>query len=123
MCKGTITTRSAKAMLSWMKLIDKAFGVIISNDGQGIITIDDFTQLNEKSVESLCQVLRRPGGTTGGVTNTRVAVSAIDEANLQVMIYYIKHFKRIGCTCTHADVQISKVGAMYHQQDMEEAHK
>ena len=59
----------------------------------------------------------------GGVTNTRVAVSAIDEANLQVMIYYIKHFKRIGCTCTHANVELAKYRAIYHQWDMEEACK
>ena len=39
------------------------------------------------------------------------------------MIYYIKHLKRIGRTCTHANVEINKVRAMYHQRDMEEAHK
>ena len=55
--------------------------------------------------------------------NTEVAVSAMAEANLQGIINYIKYFKRIGRTCTHADVDHGKVCAMYHQQDMEEAHK
>ena len=45
------------------------------------------------------------------------------EANLQGMIYYIKHFKRVGRTCTHADVDIAKFRAMYQQRDMEEASK
>ena len=47
-------------MLSIMKLIDEAVGVVVSKDGQGIIRIDGFTQLNEKPMESLCQILRRP---------------------------------------------------------------
>ena len=45
------------------------------------------------------------------------------DANLQGMIYYIKNFKSIGRTCTNADVELSKVCAMYHQRYMEEAHK
>ena len=57
------------------------------------------------------------------MSNPGVAVSEIFEANLQLMIHYIKHFKIIGCTCTHADVDIDKFRAMYHQQEMEEAHK
>ena len=74
-------------------------------------------------MEGLCQVLRWPGGTAGGVSNPGVAVSAMAEANLQGMVYYFKHFKRIGRTCTHADAELSKVRAIYHQQDMEESHK
>ena len=45
------------------------------------------------------------------------------ETNLQGMIYYIKHFKRIGRTSTHEDVDLSKVHTMYHQREMEEAHR
>ena len=74
-------------------------------------------------MEGLYQVLIRPKGTTGGVSNTGVAVSAMAEANLQGMIYYIKHFNRTGRTCTHADVDLSKVHVVYHQQDMKEYHK
>ena len=95
-----------------MRLPDEAVAVVAANDGQGLITIDDFAQLNDKSVESICWVLRRPGGTSGGVYNPGVAVSDMAEANLQGMIYYIKHFKSIGRTCTHADFELSKVGTM-----------
>ena len=118
-----MSTRSAKAMLSIMKLADEAVGIVVANDGQGPITIDDFDQLNEKSVEGLCCLLKIPRGTTLGVCNPGVAVSAMAEANLQVMIYYIKNLKMIGRTCTHADVDIAKVREMYHQRYMEEAHK
>ena len=90
-----MATRNANTMMAQMKLTDEAVGAIVANDGQGIITIDYFPQLNDKYVEGLCRFLRRSGGTLGGVSRTRVEVSAMDEANLEVMIYYIKHFKRI----------------------------
>ena len=61
-----MSTRNAKSMLAQMKLTDKSVGIIISNDGQGLITIDDLSQLNEKSVEGLFRVLQKPVGTTGG---------------------------------------------------------
>ena len=110
-------------MFSRTRLTDKTIGDVVDIVGQGLITIDDFDQLNEKSVEGICRVIRRPVGTTGGVSNPGVAVSEMAEANLQRMIYYINHFKRIGRTCTHADAELSKVRAMYHQRDMEESHK
>ena len=59
----------------------------------------------------------------GGVSNPGVAVSAMTEANLQGIISYIKHFKSIGRTCTHVDVDISKVRTMYNKRDMGEDHK
>ena len=61
-----MNTRNAKAMLSKLKLTDESVGVVVSNDGQGLITVDDFAQVNEKYVEDLCRVLQRPKGNTGG---------------------------------------------------------
>ena len=58
-----------------------------------------------------------------GMSNPGVAVLETVEANLQGMVYYIKHFKSIGRTCTHAYVELEKVRAMYHQRYMEESHK
>ena len=45
------------------------------------------------------------------------------EANLQGIIYHIKHLKKIGRTYTHANVDLTKVRAIYHQRDMKEDHK
>ena len=106
-----------------MKLIYEDAGVVVDNDGQRIITIDYFFQLNYKYVEGLCRVLQRPGGNTGWVSNTGVALSAMTEANLQGMIYHIKNSNRIGGTCTHADVELAKFHAIYHRKYMEESHK
>ena len=118
-----MSTRGENAILSTMKLTDEDDSVVVSIDGQGVFTIDDIDQLNEKSVEGLCRVLRRLGGTTGIVSNPGVAVSAMADANLQGMIYYTNHFKSIGCTCKHAHVDLSKVRTMYHHREIEESHK
>ena len=61
-----MATRSAKAVLSIMNITDEAVGVFVANNGQRIITIDYLSHLNYKSVEGICRVLRRPGGTNGG---------------------------------------------------------
>ena len=67
--------------------------------------------------------MQRPVGTIGGVSNPRVTVSGVVEANLQGMIYYINPFNSIGRICTHAGVKLSKIRSIYHQRDMEEANK
>ena len=49
-----MTTSSAKAMLTWMKLTDEAVGVVVANDGHGLIMIDDFSPVEwEMCVGSL----------------------------------------------------------------------
>ena len=52
-----MATSGEKAVLYIMNLTDEAVGVVVSNDGQGLITIEYFAQLNEKSVAGICRVL------------------------------------------------------------------
>ena len=42
-----MATISAKVMLSIIKLPDEAVGGVVANNGLGIITIDDLSQLND----------------------------------------------------------------------------
>ena len=99
-----MATRNEKSILDRMKLIDEYVGAIVSNDVQGIIMIDNFSQLNNESVENIYRFLRRHGGTAGRVSNPRVKVSVTAESNLQVMIYYTHNFKRMGA---HAHMPMS----------------
>ena len=110
-------------MLARTNLTYEAVGAVVANDGQGIIMIDVFAQSNEKSAEGLFRVLRSPGETKIVVSNPGVSVSEIAETNLQGMIYYIKTFKKIGRTCTHADVELANVRALNHQRDVGKTHK
>ena len=74
-------------------------------------------------MDGLCWVLQSSGETTVVVYNPGVTVSEMAGAKQQEMIYYIKPVKRIGRTCTHADVDLDKVSSMYHKDYMEEVHK
>lgn len=114
---------AARQMLVRMGLTNEAAAVVVDAGGQGLISIDDFAQLNEKSVKGLCRSLRRPGGQTNGVVNHGVSVGQMAETNFEGMVYYIKHFKRVSRTCTYADVLLPSVRALYNQRDKEEAHK
>ena len=40
-----MATRIVKAVLSRMKMIDEAADIVVTNDGQGLITIDEFSLL------------------------------------------------------------------------------
>ena len=62
-------------------------------------------------------------GLHGCVCNTGVAVSEMAEENIQGMIYYIKHFKRIFHTCKNAYVDLDRFRTTYHQRHTEESHK
>ena len=64
-----MATSGARAIFSRMKLTDKAVAVIVASYIQGLIKMDDFAQLNDKSAESICRVLIRPGGNIGEVSN------------------------------------------------------
>ena len=55
-----------KTMPDQMRLTDKSVNVLVANDGQGLILIGDFPQLNDKSMYGLFWVLQMTGGTTGG---------------------------------------------------------
>ena len=72
---------NAKTMLTQIELIYEAVGSVTTNGGQGLIMIDGFYQLDEKSVEVLFSVLQRRGGTAGGGSNPGVAVSAMAKSN------------------------------------------
>ena len=110
-----MVNRYSNTMISRLKPTGQADGVVVANDGQGLITIDDSSQLNDKYVEGLCRDLPTPGGNTRGVLNYGVVVSEMTKANQQGMIYYIKYFKSIEHTCTHADVELTNVCALYQQ--------
>jgi len=55
---------------------------------QGIDSVGKLRVLDKKEVESLCEVVRRPGGPT---STARATVSLWAEANLKLMVFYLKY--------------------------------
>lgn len=108
---------ACKAMLGRMGLNDSAQEAVVGADDQNLSTMAQFSRMNEKSVETLARVLRKPGGGGAGVK-----VSAQAEENLQGMVYLIRHHKRVCRTVDFADVTLDKVLKLERQREFEAAH-
>jgi hypothetical protein len=61
---------------------------LVNVNGQNLSVLEDFLQLEDKDVETLCWVIRRPGGVNAaGNQNQGVQVLAMAEVNLKRMCY------------------------------------
>lgn len=94
-------------------------------DVQGMDTLTEFQFLNDDEVESLCRVLRRPGGTSGTppVPHPGFAVSVRAELNLKMMCYLLRYRERTSRTVTAADITITSVRAVKVHREWENHHK
>ena len=108
---------ATRALLVRMGFTDDAAGRVVAADGQGLSNIEDFQQLDEKTMELTCKGIRRPGGNEVGFP-----VSSVAEMNFKNMINYMKHFQRINRTLTQADITLVKVRSFCHQQNIEDKH-
>jgi hypothetical protein len=75
--------------------VEAATEVMILN-GQNLSILDDFLQLEDKDVKTLCRVIIRPGGVNAaGNRNQGMQVLAMAEANLNRMCYESRHYTRV----------------------------
>ena len=105
-------------MLERIGFTTGAAQVMVAGDGQGLSSMDDFLTMDEEVIGTICRVVRKPGGGDDGK-----AVSAIAEANLKTMVYYIKHQARISRTVNFASVTLQKVRKLKRQQELEKKHE
>ena len=87
---------------------------------QAIDTIDELKILDDKQAASLCQVIRRPGGTipnpaasTRGTAPTirdpGVSISLKAETNLTLAVYYIRHGDRVSQPRAATDLTLTNI--------------
>ena len=73
-------------------------------NSQDIDTIAELSILTDSEAESLCKVLRRPGGMVqvngNEVPNPGTTVSIRAENNLKLACYYLRHRERTSCAIT-----------------------
>ena len=82
-------------MLQRMSLSIEAATQVTAIDGQNLSDVNNLLQLEDKDIETLCRVIRRPGGiNAAGNANPGISVSAMAEANLKRMIYELRHVAR-----------------------------
>lgn len=109
---------ASRSMLERIGFTAPAAAVMVAADGQGLSSMDDFLMMDEEVIGTICRVVRKPGGRDDGQ-----AVSAIAEANLKSMVYYIKHQDRISRTANFAGVTVPKVRKLKRQQELEKKHE
>ena len=63
---------ATRMILRGMKLTADASNVVIADKGQGISSIDYFSQLDEKYMDNICRVICRHRGSIKGVQQTMV---------------------------------------------------
>jgi hypothetical protein len=97
---------------------------VVNVNGQNLSLLEDFLQLEDKDVETLCRVIRRPGGANAaGNQNQGIQVSAMAEANLKRMTYQMRHSTRVSRPFVWADISLVSVRALSAQAEMEASHK
>jgi len=87
---------------------------------QGIDTLEELRVLDDKEVESLCKVVRKPGGTS---TMTGTVVSLRAEANLKMAVYYLKYLERTSRPADTNNITLKSVRALRTHKQWEAEHK
>ena len=76
-----VVTIAVRAILQRMSLCLHAATEVTMVNGQSLYNSDNFIQLEDKNIETLCRVIRRPGGINqAGNVNQEISVSAMAEA-------------------------------------------
>jgi hypothetical protein len=115
---------SVRNMLQRMGLSVQAATEVVNVNGQNLSILDDFLQLEDKDIETLCRVIRRPGGfNAAGALNQENQVSAMAEANIKRMCYELRHHTRVSRPVVWADITLVSVRALSAQAEMEASHR
>ena len=107
-------------MLQGMGLSLEAVTKVTNVDGQNLFILEDFLQLKDKDIETLCHVICRPGGVnTAGNQNQGIQASAMAEANFKCMTYQMHHTVRVSHSVVWSDISVVSVCGLSAQAEME----
>jgi hypothetical protein len=107
-------------MLQRMGLSLEAATEVCNVNGQNLSAVDDFLQLGDKDIETLCRVIRRPGGVNlAGNQNQGMQISAMAETNLKRMAFQMTHTVRVSRTVIFPDITLVSVRALSAHAEME----
>jgi hypothetical protein len=107
-----------------MGLSTKAATKVNSVTGQNLSDLEDFLQLEDKDVKTLCCVIRQPGETNAaGNLAVGMQILAMAEANPKRMTYQIRHTVRVSRPVVWTDIMLVSVQNLSAQAEMEASHK
>jgi hypothetical protein len=119
-----VATISVRNMLKGMGLSLEAATKVVNVNGQNLTVLEDYLQLKDKDVETLCWVIRWPRGVNAaGNQNQGMQVLAMAEANLKRMCYELRHYTCVSCPVIWADITLLSVCALLAQAEIEASHR
>jgi hypothetical protein len=119
-----VNVLNVRNMLQRMSLSLEAATEVCNVNGQNLSNMDNFLQLGDKDIETLCRVIRRPGGVNlVGNQNQGMQVSAMAETNLKQMVFQMIHSVRVSRTVIYQDITLVSVCGLSAQAEMEASHK
>ena len=99
-------------------------------DDQGMDTLDEIKLLTDDEVESLCKVIRCPGGTipapnVGGapIPAPGVQVNLRAEGHLKLLAFYLRHMERVSRTVTPASITLEVIRNLRELREFELSYK
>ncbi|KAI2510528.1 Reverse transcriptase (RNA-dependent DNA polymerase) [Fragilaria crotonensis] len=101
-------------------------------EDQGIDSLDEIKLMTDIEIESLCNIVRRPGGTIpaiGGapgaaaIQNPGVSVNQRAEGHLKLLSFYLRHQARVSRTVTAADITLKTIRSVRDLREFESTYK
>ena len=103
-------------------------------DSQGLDSLDELKLLTDSEIESLCKVVRRPGGTMANpaagaagqpalIPNPGLPVQLRAELNLKLACYFLRYKDRTSRDVLAADITLPNVREFRNHREWEDDHK
>ena len=100
---------------------------------QGMDTLEEIKLLTDDEIESLCKVIRRPGGTipqpagavagAAAIANPGVSVNQRAETHLKLLAFYLRHQARVSRVVQPADVTLDAIRTVRELREFESTYK
>ncbi len=87
-------------------------------ENQGYDDLEEFYLLNDKGVNTLCSIVRKPHASASGSTSSH-AVFNLAQERLKLGIFTMKHFKRVSCKIDLDSLTKKDIIAFSQQHQME----
>ncbi|KAI2510107.1 hypothetical protein MHU86_4274 [Fragilaria crotonensis] len=97
---------------------------------QGIDTLEEVLLLSDEEIESLCKVIRRPGGMIPAaepgappVANPGVNVTQRAEGHLKLMAFYLRHQARVSRVVLAPQITLNSIRMVRDLRELESTYK